>query len=40
MGDRAVHGTIISHKVGQRQPDVFGEYIGKVYREKPWRKVD
>lgn len=23
-----------------QQTNVFGEYIGKVYRDKPWKKLD
>ncbi|MCB9988643.1 MAG: hypothetical protein H6868_04815 [Rhodospirillales bacterium] len=28
------------HHVGRQKTDQFGEYIGKVYKEKPWRKID
>lgn len=28
------HGLVLE------KTDEFGHYIGKVYREKPWRKID
>lgn len=30
----------IWHSLGATKTDEFGEYVGHIYREKPWRKID
>lgn len=30
----------IWHYVGAEKTDEFGEYVGRVYREKPWQKLE
>lgn len=30
----------IWHYIGHEKTDEFGKYVGKIYREKPWRKID
>ena len=30
----------IWHYTGLEKTDEFGEYVGKIYREKPWKKFD
>ena len=30
----------IWHYTGREKTNEFGEYIGRVYEEKPWRKID
>lgn len=30
----------IWHGLGQEKTDEFGEYVGRIYRQKPWRKFD
>lgn len=37
--DAAKVGSIW-HYIGRENTDEFGEYVGKVYKEKPWRIID
>ncbi len=30
----------IWHYLGHEKTDKFGEYIGEIYRKKPWQKIE
>lgn len=30
----------IWHYLGHEKTDEFGEYIGQLYKEKPWKRLD